>query len=166
LSGQIQSSGSPSPEIGLLGEVAAVLNALPGVFSTVQWGGRAYKVPGPGGGSRARLLAFVSAAEPGSSLHVSFKLEPARAREVVERHGWIEPHSFRTLAPSGWLTARPRTRRQLATLADLLRESRALYPPAAQPEAPAAAPRGDRTAARIDEVMRDLRAGGWSPPPD
>jgi predicted DNA-binding protein (MmcQ/YjbR family) len=152
-------------QIGLLGEIGTVLNGLPGVFSTVQWGGRAYKVPGPGSGrSKSKLLAFVSTDDAAQDVFVSFKLKPPRAREVVDRHDWIEPHSFRTLAPSGWLTARVHTKRQLAILADLLHESHALYAPAAQPEPKPV--RQDDAARHIDQVMNALRASGWSPPLD
>ncbi len=151
-------------QLGLLGEIGAVLNGLPGVFSTVQWGGRAYKVPGPSGRSKAKLLAFVSTDGTGADVFVSFKLKPPRAREVVDRHDWIEPHSFRTLAPSGWLTARVRTRRQLAILTDLLHESRALYAPAAETEPKPT--RHDDAARHIDQVMTNLRVSGWSPPQD
>ncbi len=151
-------------QIGLLGEIGAVLNGLPGVFSTVQWGGRAYKVPGPSGRSKARLLAFVSTDDDGPDAFISFKLKPPRARELVDRHDWIEPHSFRTLAPAGWLTARVRTNRQLAIIADLLRESRTLYAPAAETEPKPS--RHDDAARRIDQVMSNLRASGWSPPQD
>jgi predicted DNA-binding protein (MmcQ/YjbR family) len=161
---------------GLLGEVGAVLNGLPGVFSTVQWGGRAYKVPGPGTGSKAKLLAFVSCDDDGQGVYVSFKLKPKRAHEVVDRHDWVEPHSFRTLAPSGWVSARLRTKRQLAALAPLLQESRELYAPVGATEtnpsrqrqsASASAPApGADAAKRIEHVMNNLRAAGWSPPQD
>ena len=32
-----------------MGEIGSLLNDLPNVFSTPQWGGRAYKLPGPNG---------------------------------------------------------------------------------------------------------------------
>ena len=44
----------------LLAEVAKVLNALPGVFSTPQWGGRAYKLPRGGNSGKPKLLAHVT----------------------------------------------------------------------------------------------------------
>ncbi len=147
--------------------VSSILNGLGGVFSTPQWGGRAYKLPGPGGSrSKPKLLAFVGTSPEGDAMTVMFKLEKARAAEAVERYRWIEPHSFRTLAPAGWVTARVTTRRQVTTLAKLLPESRALYG-AAEPEPK---PGWSRTAevvvGRIDRVMRAARAEGWSPPAD
>lgn len=149
--------------------VSSILNALGGVFSTPQWGGRAYKLPGPGGSrSKPRLLAHVTTSREGDAVTVSFKLEKARAVEVVERYGWIEPHSFRTLAPAGWVTARVSTRRQVMTLAKLLSESRALYG-AAEPEPdpePGRSGTADPVVGRIDRVMQAARAEGWSPPAD
>ena len=145
--------------------VSSILNGLGGVFSTPQWGGRAYKLPGPGGSrSKPKLLAHVTTSREGDAVTASFKLEKARAVEVVERYRWIEPHSFRTLAPAGWVTARVTTRRQVTTLAKLLPESRALYG-AAEPK-PGRTGTADPAVGRIDRVMRAARAEGWSPPVD
>ena len=104
---------------GLMDELATLLNELPGVFSTPQWGGRAYKV---GTTSRFKVLAHV-----GLTRTVSFKLTPPRASDVLDRHEWVQPHAFRTLAPAGWLTATITTRRQVTTLGSLLTESHGLY---------------------------------------
>jgi hypothetical protein len=82
----------------LLAELAVLLNGLPGVFSTPQWGGRAYKVP-RGGSGKPKLLAHVTPADGDDGVTVSFKLQPPEAATQVERHVWIAPHSFRTLAP-------------------------------------------------------------------
>jgi hypothetical protein len=159
----------------LLEDLGTVLNAMPGVFSTPQWGGRAYKLPGSGGhrAKRPRLVAFVAPTGDGRAVTVSFKLEPRRAADVIEEHDWIEPHSFRTLAPSGWVTAILTTKRQAAALRRLLLESHALHAPPEPPPPPPAPPRasapsaaadGGRGASRIDAVMADARARGWSPP--
>jgi hypothetical protein len=165
----------------LLGEINTIAAALPGVFSAAQWGGRAYKLPGPGGRrNRPKLLAFVSPARDGRAVGVSFKLPPQRAADVIERHAWIEPHSFRTMAPSGWVSAAVSNKRQLKPLARLLEESRSLYPPPEPPESEqAATTRGvgggqtettvtraatDLVARRIDRVMKEAKAEGWSPP--
>ncbi len=145
--------------------VSSILNELGGVFSTPQWGGRAYKLPGRGGSrTKPKLLAFVATSREADAVTVMFKLEKARAAAVVERYRWIEPHSFRTLAPAGWVTARLTTRRQVATLAKLLPESRSLYG-AAEPE-PGRSRNADPVVGRIDRVMRAARAEGWSPPAD
>ncbi|MHC4414633.1 MAG: MmcQ/YjbR family DNA-binding protein [Planctomycetota bacterium] len=152
---------------GLLDELSAILNAQPGVFSTPQWGGRAYKLPGPGGRkAKPKLLAFVALAPTANAAEVSFKLPPERAQAVLRQHEWISPHPFRTLAPAGWLVARVSTRRRLATLTKLLKESRALYGSAEDaPREPARPVAGSNAIARrIDRVMRELRAEGWSPP--
>lgn len=155
----------------MLGEVNTILAALPGVFSTAQWGGRAYKLPGPNGSrSRPRLLAFVSPSRDGRAVGVSFKLPPARAADIIERHDWVAPHSFRTMAPSGWVSAAISAKRQLKTLAKLLAESRTLYPVTAggagqteTTDKPAAA---NGVARRIDRVMQEAKAEGWVPPAD
>jgi predicted DNA-binding protein (MmcQ/YjbR family) len=146
----------------LLAEVAKALNALPDVFSTAQWGGRAYKLP-RGGSGRPKLLAHVTPVEDDEGVTVSFKLPPAEAADQVERYDWIAPHSFRTLAPSGWVTAHVRTKRQLGALRKLLVESHALQHTAAAPSRSA-----DSTteAARIDQVLRDAAGDGWTPQSD
>ena len=92
--------------------------------------------------------------------------EKARAAAVVERYRWIEPPSFRTLAPAGWVTARVTTRRQVMTLAKLLPESRALYGAAELEPEPGRTGTTDPVVGRIDRVMRAARAEGWSPPAD
>jgi len=155
----------------LLGEVNTILAALPGVFSAAQWGGRAYKLPGPNGArNRPKLLAFVSPSRDGRTVGVSFKLPPARAAEIIDRHDWIDPHSFRTMAPSGWVSAAISTKRQLRPLARLLEESRRLHPSATD-DAGATETTVNRAAAsivtrRIDRVMREAKAEGWAPRAD
>jgi hypothetical protein len=158
----------------LLGEVNTIAAALPGVFSTAQWGGRAYKLPGPGGDRRRpKLVAFVSPTKDGRAVGVSFKLPPQRAADVIERHAWIEPHSFRTMAPTGWVSAAVSNRRQLKPLARLLDESRSLYPAqelqdsgGGQTETAITRAATDLIARRIDRVMKEAKAEGWSPPVD
>ena len=155
----------------LLAELAGSLNSLPGVFSTAQWGGRAYKVPrGSGGASKPKLLAHVSIAEGGQVITASFKLTTPRAEEAIDRYDWIEPHSFRTLAPAGWLTATVTTKRQLGVLVKLIRESHTLLgppPPAVDVEVPSRTRRPSNGAAgRIDEVMKEVAGEGWAPKSD
>jgi hypothetical protein len=142
-------------------EVATLLGGFPDVFSTVQWGGRAYKLGNP---RKPRLLAFVSSDDP-RRVCVTFKLPRPRAGEVVDRHAWIRPHEFRTLAPAGWVTATASCKRHLQILTGLLSESRALYPvqrtgPRNPPPAAAPAPGVHPDAARIDRVMALLRDRG------
>ena len=146
--------------------IANALNALPGVFSTVQWGGRAYKLPGPNGNrKKPRLLAHVCLNKPGDAICVDFKLDRERARDVVDQFDWIEPHSFRTLAPSGWISAEVRSMAQCKVIAKLLVECRAQFP-VNDPPATATRrgkPEMDTVARRIDQVLRQKRADGWSP---
>lgn len=159
--------------------ISRTLNALPGVFSTVQWGGRAYKLPGPGGNmKKPRLLAHVWLTKSGDAVGVDFKLEKSRADAVVEQYIWIERHSFRTLAPSGWVTARISANSQCKVVEQLLRESRSLYP-AGDGDRDAGSHAGSQTAARnrkretgaaisavdrrIDAVLREKKAQGWKP---
>jgi hypothetical protein len=158
----------------ILDAVARHLNGLEGVYSTVQWGGRAYKLPGAGNTRRKpRLLAFVYCTRDRAAVGVDFKLEPERAAAVVERHAWLERHNFKTLAPCGWVSAMVSSRRQVGPLCRLLSESRALYTAGGDAAVPHDRPedrRGrrpsraaDPVAQRIDRVMKEARAGGWAP---
>ncbi len=147
----------------LLAELSACLNAMPGVFSTPQWGGRAYKVPR---GRAAKLLAFVSTEESGA-IHVSFKIPVQEAARAVEQHDWIEPHSFRTLAPAGWLSATVSARRQLPALKSFLQASYLLHggaPPPQDGQRGGSAP--DPVSRRIEAVMKEVAADGWEPHSD
>lgn len=151
-----------------LEQLGATLNAMPGTFSTPQWGGRAYKTGSP---TKSKLLAFVALTKQRDAVTVSFKLERDRAEAVIERHAWIDRHSFRTLGGSGWVTATIDRRSQVRTVARLLAESRALYPehvaPAADPPAGRTAHGRSKDAAqRIDEVMGDAARSGWRPGED
>ncbi len=159
----------PRRAAGILDELSSSLNALSGVFSTPQWGGRAYKLPGPGGSrNRPKLLAVVHPSKTAGAVEVSFKLEQQRAKAIISQYDWIVPHSFRTLAPSGWVTARVSTKRQLTALTRLLKESHALHPTTAKRTDGPARSRASSTVAarRIDRVMSELQARGWSPPAD
>lgn len=153
--------------------ISAALNKLPDVFSTVQWGGRAYKLPGPGGNrKKPKLLAHTWLNDEGDAVGISFKLDRKRAAEVVDQfRGWIAPHSFRTLAPSGWVTAEVRTKSQCTAAIKLLTESRALYADSeAPPSSPAPPARPGKPKPeihaidrRIDLILREKKAAGWSP---
>ncbi len=159
----------PRRGAGILDELSSSLNALSGVFSTPQWGGRAYKLPGPGGSRNSpKLLAVVSPCKTAGAVEVSFKLEPQRAKAIIRQYDWVVPHSFRTLAPSGWVTARVNTKRQMTALTRLLEESHALHPTTAKSTDGPACRRTSSTVAarRIDRVMSELQARGWSPPED
>jgi len=104
----------------------------------------------------------------GKAVQVSFKIPPADAHDACERYGWIEPHSFGTLAPSGWVTATVSTKRQVGTLSRFLKQSHAMHGVrAAAPPGPAAASRSaDLDAGHIDRVMDKVRDDGWSPQSD
>lgn len=150
----------------ILGDLSNRLNSLPGVFSTPQWGGRAYKVPGPNGNpNKPKLVAFVAMNKARDAIGVQFKLTRPRAEQVIDDHDWIRPHSFRTLAPAGWVSAKLTGKRQLTVLAKLLAESRALYPTVQKTQAdPKERSAGsDAVSRRIDQVMRELQAEGWRP---
>ncbi len=150
----------------ILEEISRGVSRLDGVFSTPQWGGRAYKLPGRGGNrKKPKLVAFVSVNDNDDAITVSFKLMPSRAEEVIEKYGWIEPHGFRTLAPSGWVTACVSTKRQLKPLLRLIEESRAQYPVQEEPTAVIEVKRGvgSQIARHIDGVMKDIGADGWKP---
>ena len=150
----------------ILGDLSRRLNSLPGVFSTPQWGGRAYKVPGPNGNpKKPKLVAFVAMNKARDAIGVQFKLTGPRAEQVVDDHDWISPHSFRTLAPAGWVSARVTGKRQLNVLAKLLAESRALYPtvPKTQVNPKEQRAGSDAVSRRIDQVMHEMQAEGWRP---
>lgn len=151
--------------------IAKALNGLPNVFSTVQWGGRAYKLPGPNGSmKKPRLLAHVWLGDDGNHVSLSFKLKKQRAAVVVDEFEWIQPHSFRTLAPSGWITAIVNQKFQARIVIGLLTECHRDLAPAKNAEESAAAKRrrgtptgGDETARRIDLVLNRKREEGWKP---
>lgn len=154
----------------ILGDLAVTLSGLSGVFSTPQWGGRAYKLPGPNGNlKKPKLLAHVGITKDQSSIYVAFKLSQQRSIEVVEKYDWLEPHSFRTLAPAGWVTATITNKRQVATLKKLLSESRDLYPRVEveiKTVKNRASEKDDDTSRQIDRVMGAIAAEGWQPMDD
>ena len=150
-------------------KISSALNKLPDVFSTVQWGGRAYKVQLPAPGRRNfKLLAHLWVSDEEDAVGIAFKLERKRAQDVVEQFDWIEPHSFRTLAPAGWVTARVTTKSQCAALIKLLGESRTQYP--VNSDKPMRRgkrrPEVDVVSRRIEVVVREKMRAGWSPNQD
>ena len=152
----------------ILEDLAVTLSGLNGVFSTPQWGGRAYKLPGPNSNlKKPKLLAFVVLSKNQDSINVAFKLSVQRSTEVVDSYEWIEPHSFRTLAPAGWVSATLTNKRQVKTLKKMLKESRELYP-AAEVENKAVENKstGDEASQQIDRVMNAFAAEGWVPMED
>ncbi|MEO1235650.1 MAG: hypothetical protein AAFX76_02555 [Planctomycetota bacterium] len=152
--------------------MARIALALPGVFESPQWGGWVYKVPDPASGkgrAKAKMLCYVVDGK-NHGWHCQFKLpgrdDEGRAAEAVKRHAWVEPHPWKTLGPSGWVVARPRTAKQLEQLAGLLAESRALLPDTEPetpdvPELPGAGTHGSPVARRMASVMREAREQGW-----
>ena len=140
------------------------LEELPGVFSTAQWGGRAYKVGNP---KKPKLVAHVVVDRDERAITVAFKLPKERAEDAADRHEWIEPSSFGSLGRSGWVSAKLTRKRDLTVLAKLLAESRAQYPatktePAIETQPPAGAASG-AIARRIDRVMGEALPDGWAP---
>lgn len=170
--------------------MAEIALALPGVFESPQWGGWVYKVVGRGGTKKtsskaggAKMLCFIVDGK-NHGWHCQFKLpgssEEGRAAEVVAKTKWVEVHPWKTLGPSGWVVARPRTPTQLKKLAALLAESRSLLP--VYEESGAESAKGDRDTAepsnkkrgmstginpgapvarRIESVMREAAESGW-----
>lgn len=163
--------------------------ALPGVFEATQWGGWVYKVVGRDGTKKtstktggAKMLCYIVDGKH-HGWHCQFKLpgssEDGRAHDVVQKTAWVEVHPWKTLGPSGWVVARPRTKPQLKKLAALLAESRTLLPsygvtaeaseadgvhsdPAPQATVSRrSAAAGASVARRLDAVMREARELGW-----
>lgn len=158
--------------------LASALNALPDVFSTVQWGGRAYKLPGPGsrGKKRPVLLTHVCITRQRDAISLGFRLEKSRARQIIRQHPWIKPHSFGKLKNTGWVEMEVQTMAQCKVVIALLRESRMLHPMPQPPETsggPRSKParsrkrgrvdKDDPVARRIDSVLSRKRDEGWRP---
>jgi hypothetical protein len=154
-------------------DIAKALNGLEGVFSTVQWGGRAYKLPGPNGNrKKPRLLVHMCLSKDGDFVDLGFKLKKQRAADVVDQFAWIQPHSFRTLAPSGWIVAQVRQKSQARAVIALLKESHGDLAPATGTKPTSAGKRSRSRAAassddarRIDRVLSRKRDEGWKPAP-
>lgn len=169
--------------------MAEIALALPGVFEATQWGGWVYKVVGRDGTKKtsskaggAKMLCYVVDGK-NHGWHCQFKLpgtsEDGRAYEIVHKTAWVEVHPWKTLGPSGWVVARPRTKPQLKKLAALLAESRALLPSyeAASVDDQDGETQNDaedrassnhgssatrsNAARRLDAVMREARELGW-----
>ena len=152
----------------LMGEIASILNALPEVFSTPQWGGRAYKLPGANGSlKKPKLLAFVSLTKEQDAINVVFKLPKTQSEEAVDRYAWVGPFEFGKWHKSGWISARMTQKRQLKPLARLLDECRALFPMAkTEPDRPkrdSFKGGSHPIVRRLDRVMAEARDDGWEP---
>lgn len=161
----------------ILKSLAAALNAMPDVFSTPQWGGRAYKLPGPGsrGKKKPVLLTHVCINKAGDAVCLGFRLEKPRAKAVIRQHDWIKVNSFGSLGKSGWVEMAITTQAQCKVTIALLRESRQLHPmPEVAPKKATKARRGERAsnvedsaeARRMDAVLRRKRDEGWRPDRD
>ena len=161
--------------------LAKALNAMPGVFSTVQWGGRAYKLPGPGtrGKKKPVLLTHVCMNKAGDAVCLGFRLEKPRAKAVIRQYDWINVNSFGSLGRNGWVEMAITTKAQCKVTIALLRESRMLHPmPEETAKQESKARRGKRAAGgdddvedqgvarRIDAVVRRKRDEGWRPDRD
>ena len=169
------------PVEAILESLAAALNAMPDVFSTPQWGGRAYKLPGPGsrGTKKPVLLTHVSIPKERDSVRLGFRLDVPHAKTVVKQHKFIKPSTFGTLGKCGWLETALKTNAQCRIVIGLLKESRALHPvsdaaavkveskPARNSKRGAVASgEDDGVAKRLDAVLRRKREEGWSPQDD
>ncbi len=149
----------------LMGEVGSILNALPGVFSTVQWGGRAYKLPGRNGSTKKpRLLAFVTMTKEEDAINVVFKLPGERSTHAKERFAWVGPFEFGKWEKSGWISARITQKRQLSPLKKMLAECHAMFPvPEIVSESASPTSSSNPVVSRLNRVMAEARADGWEP---
>ena len=153
----------------LLGEIGSILNDLPDVFSTAQWGGRAYKLPNPNGNrKKPKLLAFVTKTPEEDAVRVVFKMPKDRSVASIERYGWVEPFEFGNWKKSGWVAAQINGKRQLKPLGRLLGECRAMFPAQdARESSPGRSPASSNPIVnRLDRVLGQARADGWTPAED
>jgi hypothetical protein len=163
--------------------LSKALNAMPGVFSTVQWGGRAYKLPGPGsrGKKRPVLLTHVCLNKAGDAVCLGFRLEKPRALAVIKQHDWIKVNSFGSLGRSGWVEMAISTKSQCKITIALLRESHSLHATNEDDSEKRGArkktSRKGKTqsvaqgsavavARRLDTILHQKRAEGWRPDRD
>ncbi|QQE10164.1 hypothetical protein JD969_11660 [Planctomycetota bacterium] len=103
----------------LLEHMESYLFSLEHVFATIQWGGKAYKLPdAKGKKSKPKLFIFstLDKDDQGEYLHAEFKLPLEQANNAVEKYDWLGFSTFGTWAKNGWCSARVRNKRQLNAL--------------------------------------------------
>ena len=102
--------------------------------------------------------------EPKRSKHRKMQKGRRRGRSKGATKLDFGEYGLRALE-SGWLTARVRTKRQLAALRKLLQQSHSLHGVGAGSD-PGPRQEGDDATARIDRVLREAADEGWAPRSD
>ncbi|WP_432798265.1 hypothetical protein [Poriferisphaera sp. WC338] len=114
-----------------VGELAAELDeyllGFEHVFSTVQWGGKLYKVPDKKlGRKKPKMFVFVNIVtveEKGKQvekLTTFFKMPQVEGDAAVKKYGWIRYSTFGQSGQKGWLDAMIENRRSLGVLKKLV----------------------------------------------
>ena len=106
----------------ILEKMEAFLFKLPHVFATVQWGGKAYKLPNTKGDkTKPKLFIFstLGSDDSGPFLHAEFKLPRQHADHAVKKYDWLAFSTFGNWAKSGWCSAKIRQPAQLKPLLTL-----------------------------------------------
>ncbi len=134
-----------------------LLESFDGVWSSPQWGGRAYKI---GPQRKPKLFAFVY--EDKGRCMVEFKLPPEAAGQAVQRYRWVVRHPWSNLRRSGWVQVTFQRSAQLGPLGKLLTQTRQLFASTSTPVRDKPRAR-DPVAARIESVMRQARQRGLRP---
>lgn len=153
----------------ILESIAEIFAEIPDVFSTPQWGGRVYKIPGPNGNrKKPKMIAHVVLTKDKDAVEVGFKLSVPAAAAACEKYAWIEPSTFGSFGKNGWVGATLTQKRQVRSLKPLLIASRDLHPkqPVIDDAPPKKRSQGGTAARRVDQVMDEAAAEGWAPSND
>ncbi|QDU35417.1 hypothetical protein KS4_34980 [Poriferisphaera corsica] len=155
----------------LLEKMETFLFSLPHVFATIQWGGKAYKLPDTKGNkSKPKLFIFstLGSDDDGSYLHAEFKLPLQQANDAVEKYDWLNFSTFGNWAKNGWCSAKIRKTAHLKPLLALFKITYENLPKPAETSEPKTAKRPSNSknkqqqttsspiARKIDRVMDQI----------
>ena len=153
----------PTNTSKLLNELNEYLLAFKQVFSSIQWGGKAYKLPDiKGNKSKPKLFVFTQIDEKNNALIADFKLPLEVAANAVEKHAHLTPSPFSNWAKTGWVSARFTTTRQLTSTKPLFKISYDNLPkpsisPSSKPTPQSASPSSTSPVAqKIDTIMQSF----------
>ena len=111
----------------LAAELDEFLATFDHVFSTVQWGGKLYKIPDPKRGrKKPKMFVFIKIpndhnnSQAGKHLAAFFKLPDKPAQDAVKKYDWLTFSTFGDWGKKGWLDAQINNKRSLGVLKRLL----------------------------------------------